>query len=235
MNAYRIACIALLLSAVTASAAEPTPGEYISDRGWGTLNISRNKGGKMGFSISSIGANGHSCSLEGAIRDGEAVLSNPAPGSSCHVSFEADQGGIDVILGQPDDCRDYCGMRATFDGRYAVPAAGCHNSERKATQAKFSQLYKSQDYDSALPVLQTMLNTCAGTLFWLEEAQIRNDLAVTYHHLQRNEECLAVVQPTINAYGTTEKEIQEALPPSDAESILPLAKAAWFNAKLCGK
>jgi hypothetical protein len=126
-------------------------------------------------------------------------------------------------------------MRAGFDGRYFVPAAGCRNSERRAAQARFGKLYKAKDYGGALPVLQNVLATCAPTLFWLEEAQTRNDIAVTLYHLDRKDECLAVLKPTIDAYGKSEKEITEGLPPTDADNILPLVKAAWYNAKLCSK
>jgi hypothetical protein len=235
MNFHRIACsVSLLLSFVQAGAAEPAPGEYIPERGWGTLSIAR-KGGNLNFSITAWGANGHSCGIDGAIRNGQAVLSDLAPGSSCQVTFRPDPGGIAVVLGQPGDCRDYCGMRASFDGRYLVPAAGCRNGERKAAQGRFGKLYKSKDYAGALPLLQNMLTNCAATLYWLEEAQIRNDIAVTLYHLDRKEECLAVLMPTIDTYGSSEKAIEESLPPTDADSILPMAKAAWYNAKLCGK
>lgn len=234
MNLNKIACIVLLtITLGQACAAEPAPGEYITERGWGELTVTRKTDGKMHFAIASIGANGHSCTVDGVIKNGRAVLDDLAPGSSCQVTFKADATGIDIVLGQPGDCRDYCGMRASFDGHYQVPAAGCRNGQRRAAQSKFAKAYGAKDYQAALALLQPVLQNCAPTLFWLEEAQIRNDLAVTLYHLGRKDECRTVLKPTIDAYGSTEDALSKELPPSDFDSLLPLAKAAWFNQGLC--
>lgn len=234
MSLNKIVCIAVLsLTIGQAGAAEPAPGEYISEHGWGDLSVMRKADGKLHFAVASMGANGHSCSVDGTIQNNRAVLDDAAPGNACHITFKSDAGGIDVVLGQADECRYYCGMRASFDGRYHVPATGCHNRERKSAQEKFAKFYGAKDYQAALSALQPVLHDCAATLFWLEEAQIRNDLAVTLCHLGRKEECRAILKPTIDAHGTTEDALREELPPTDFESWLPLAKAAWFNQGLC--
>ncbi|HEX7643354.1 MAG TPA: hypothetical protein VF472_14205 [Burkholderiaceae bacterium] len=236
MNLKRIACVVFLpLCFELAHAAEPAPGEYIAEKGRGTLTVTRGADGKMHFDISAIGANGHSCSIDGGIKEGKAVLADPVTDNPCHVSFKPDVNSIDVVLGNPSECRDYCGARAWFDGRYLVPAPGCRNRERNATEKKFARLYGSKDYQAALNILRPVLNDCAATLSWLEEAQVRNDLAVNLYHLGRKEDCLAVLKPTIDRYGTSESKLREELPPSDFESFLPLASAAWYNVKLCSR
>jgi len=236
MRFNKIACAVLLsIGFGRAIAAEPAPGEYIAQHGWGDLSVTRKADGKLHFSIKSFGVNGHSCDIDGAIRNNKAVLDDLAPGSSCQVAFKPGAGGIDVVLGQPDDCRYYCGMRASFDGRYLVPASGCRNSERKAAQGRFARLYGAKDYQGAFAALQPVLSDCAPTLFWFEEAQIRNDLSVTLYHLGRKDACVAVLKPTIDAHGTSEEALRDELPPSDFEGFLPLAKAAWHNAKLCSQ
>lgn len=232
----RLACLTVLFAAIgQAIAADPVPGEYLAEGGWGTLNIKRSAEGKLHFDIESLGANGHSCSVSGIVKSGKAVPDDADPASPCDIALKPDAGGIDVALGESSaGCRYYCGMRASFDGRYLVPAPGCRNGERKTVQTRFSHLYGVKDYQAALITLQPVLTGCAPTLLWFEEAQIRNDLAVTLYHLGRKEECLAVLKPTIDAHGKTEDELREELPPSDFESFLPLAKAAWYNRKLCG-
>ena len=174
-------------------------------------------------------------SIDYEMENNRAVLDDAAPGNACHITFKSDAGGIDVVLGQADECRYYCGMRASFDGRYLVPASGCRNSERKAAQGRFARLYGAKDYQGAFAALQPVLSDCAPTLFWFEEAQIRNDLSVTLYHLGRKDACVAVLKPTIDAHGTSEEALRDELPPSDFEGFLPLAKAAWHNAKLCSQ
>ncbi|MBV8634770.1 MAG: hypothetical protein JO002_09800, partial [Burkholderiaceae bacterium] len=195
MNSRWMTCTALLaLSLNHAWAADPAIGEYITEKGWGILKVT-GKPGALHFDIAAIGANGHSCSIEGSIKDGKAVLDDSSPDDPCHVRFQADSAGIDVVLGATGECRQYCGMRAGFDGRYLAPATGCRNRERKAAQGNFVKQYGIKNYQSALNGLLPVLNGCAATLFWLEEAQIRNDLAVTLYHLGRKEDCLAMLGP----------------------------------------
>ena len=234
MKLKYFACTALLCACFEpVIAAEPAPGEYISEKGWGTLTVTRQADGKTHFDISAIGANGHSCGIDGGIKDDRAVLADPVTDSPCRVTFKPDAKGMDVVLGEPGECREYCGARASFDGRYLIPAAGCRNRERNATEKKFAKLYGAKDYQAALNTLQPVLNDCAATLYWLEEAQLRNDLAVTLNHLGRKDECLAVLKPTLDGHARSEEELRMQLPPSDFDSFLPLAKAAWFNHKLC--
>ena len=65
-----------LLAFPHASAAEPLlqTGDYVTERGWGTLVIKRGNGGALNFKLEAMGANAHSCGLRGEIRNGRATL-----------------------------------------------------------------------------------------------------------------------------------------------------------------
>lgn len=233
--AYLLLPVSLAAGAARAQqVADPKPGSYIAERGWGSMDVVRKPDGSLHYAIESLGANGHSCTVEGNIHKGRSTPDDPVPGSDCKVSFKPAADGVEVVLDVPGSCREYCGARASFDARYLFPAPGCSDSQRKATQAAFSRLYRAKDYAAALALLQPELQTCAATLYWVENAQISNDVAVTLHHLGRDRECLAVLKPVVNGYSTTEEDLRGDLPPADFENFLPQAKAAWYNIKLCG-
>ena len=105
-----------LLSFSYSAAAEPLlqPGDYVTERGWGRLQMTRDNAEALKFSIRAIGANGHSCGLRGEIREGRALLETGDPGKNCIVQFTAVAEGVDVSSVDPQLCRYYCGARAMF-------------------------------------------------------------------------------------------------------------------------
>ena len=66
--------LALLSLAAIAAEAQVQPGVYVTEGGWGVLKVVRAKNGATTFDIEAMGGNAHSCSLDGEIRDGRAVL-----------------------------------------------------------------------------------------------------------------------------------------------------------------
>lgn len=89
---YLVAVAGALLLSVRIEAATPVPvqpGEYVTEGGWGTLTVKRGKEGAMSFSIEALAGNGHSCSLDGTIRDGVARLPALDEGKPCVVEFRA--------------------------------------------------------------------------------------------------------------------------------------------------
>jgi hypothetical protein len=188
-------------------------------------------GGAAAFEIEAQGANGHSCSLDGDIRDGRATL--PTPVGSCVVTFAAVPEGIRVGSVAPGPCRDFCGARATFEQMYLRPAPGCAPSKVKAQRDTFKRRYDARQFAEARDVLAPMLERCARTLGFFEIEWVRNDLALTLHRLKDDAGCRQVLTPLAALAKETDADIRERFPPTDAESMLAIAQATRTNLKLC--
>jgi hypothetical protein len=231
------------LPACTRAGTDPlTPGEYLTEGGWGVLTISRSETQTTHFSLEATGANGHSCSLEGDIQNDKAILpaydpDTDPPGPPCVVTFRPTAEGIDVSDNDPkndanlDACRYYCGVRAHFEGEYLIPNPGCTTEESSATHARFDQLYESHSYGEAAAVLEPLLARCSKTL-GLEGSWIANDLAITLYHLGRLADCRKTLEPLAKDLARTD---ESSLPPLDLELYLSLAKATRHNLRLCAR
>ncbi len=228
--------LAAVVMAIAAVASAPAagrglePGDYIADGGWGTLTID----GKGGFSIATVGANGHTCGLDGTLQGLTGKASpDDDPKDACLVGFAPGAGSIDVTPKTGETCNSYCGARAHFDGTYLKPPAGCADAEREATRKRFKAEYDSKAYAQAAAALSPLLNACARQLSWLDAAWIRNDLALTRHRLADDAGCLAALKPLAEDAASSDDALRENYPPSDFEDYLPIVKATRANLALC--
>jgi hypothetical protein len=208
------------------------PGEYITERGWGSLKIAAPAKGAQTFSLDSYGANAHICGLEGKIVGDRGIVDAEDGDSACFLRFVHKGSAIDVISGH-ESCRDYCGARAGFEGVYLKPAPGCESAAIKQTRGTFKTLYDRKQYRQALNLLSPLPNQCAKTLDWLESPAIVNDIAITQYKLGMRDACLKTLAPLQENAELSDDEIREGYPPSDAENYLPLVKATRTNLRLC--
>lgn len=218
----------------TAQAVTLSPGYYVTENGWGELTIRPAQGEAQPFRLDVSGANGHSCELTGQIRNGRAVLDGMVAGKPCTVSFVAADQRISVRASSFEACRMFCGNRAWFDGTYLRPPAACTPPARRATQQRFQALYKARNYAGALAELAPLLEQCSTTLAWTDAGRVRNDVAITQYHLGRLDDCRATLAPVLAQATRDEASLRDKLPPTDFDLFLPIARAAWFNARLCG-
>ena len=228
--------IAATVMAIAAVASAPAaarslePGGYIADGGWGALTID----GKGGFSISTVGANGHTCGLDGALHGLTGkVSSSDDPKDVCLIEFAPGAGSIDVTPKTGDTCSGYCGARAHFDGTYLKPSKGCADAERESTRKLFKAEYDAKAYARAAATLAPLLGACARQLSWLDAAWIRNDLALTRHRLADDSGCLAALKPLVEDASSSDDTLRENYPPSDFEDYFPIVKATRANLELC--
>ncbi|MDN6860043.1 hypothetical protein QO207_25930 [Pseudomonas sp. CAN2814] len=229
----------------TALAADTTlpAGEYLAKGGWGTLIIQKAANGQQGFSLESLGANGHSCSLDGSIRNGEANLHEDWQEGVCNVKFKWQDNGIEVSNEQNENCRGYCGARASFDGSYLKPAAGCSTEALRQTRNRFKKLYDSKDYAGAERLLAPVLSDCKTTLHWLDELATRNDLALTQAKLGQGKACRSTLESMIEdakRYSGPQDDNtaicdsgDRYLPPADCDGYLRQVRAAKTNLGWC--
>lgn len=169
--------LAAASAATQAAGPSPKPGDYIAERGMGTLHVSPIGVGGSPFTIESVGGNFHTCSLDGRIVGLKATLPAGEDPSACVVSFAPSADGIAVA--STEACQEYCGARARFDGLYLRPAQGCSASALTATRATFKRLYDRKQFAQAFAALSPVLSTCARTLDRYENAEILNDIAIT--------------------------------------------------------
>ena len=209
------------------------PGEYIGEGGSGLLKIEPAAGGAQKFTLEAYGANGHSCSVDGALRGRQARVPTEDKEPPCVIDFKAKGDGLDIST-QSNTCGYFCGARARFEGVYLKPAPGCATAEVKRTRTVFKQQYDRKAYAEARGTLAPVLEKCAKTLGSEDDSWIRNDLAITAYRLGDMAECKRVLEPLKELASNSYKEIREGFPPADAEVQLRLAKAARANLKLCG-
>ena len=122
----RVAFAALLVTAA-AHAANPVPGHYVAEGGWGYLDIKQPAAKGQPFKLESVGSNAHTCELEGFVKNGRAVLESSLAGKTCTVVFTPSAGAVTVAAVADEPCRDYCGMRAWFAGTYLLPPSDFDN------------------------------------------------------------------------------------------------------------
>lgn len=241
---YLVAVAGALLLSVRIEAATPVPvqpGEYVTEGGWGTLTVKRGKEGAMSFSIEALAGNGHSCSLDGTIRDGVARLPALDEGKPCVVEFRAKTIGTGgKLLGievqersEPQLCRYFCGARADFNGAYLTPPRGCRPSTIKDSRRAFIEAYQRKEYARAESWLAPLMVNCAQVIEPLSTYNIRNDLAITYYHLGERAACLRMLGPMSAILNASVAKIQGDYPPTDADNLLAVRKAGLTNRALC--
>ncbi|MBP1709904.1 MAG: hypothetical protein H6Q49_106 [Deltaproteobacteria bacterium] len=231
---FFIACI-MLMTGVTqgiAQDAQIQSGRYIREGGSGSLIIKQGKTGALSFVIETVGANGHTCGLEGNILNGKATLESFDAGKPCIVNFLPKDSGVNVTVND-SECQYYCGVRATFAGLYLIPIRGCDPLEIRKARNEFKRLYDKKVYDQAGAKLEKILRDCVNTLDWLETGWIRNDLAITQYKLNDLQGCWQTLQPLATDAARTDEDVRNDYPPSDADMYLPIVRAARTNLKLC--
>lgn len=220
----------VLLGANLASAQVSTPaeGEYvISDGAWGTLQVQPR--GK--FSIETTGANAHVCGLDGVIVDGKSKIGK----SACQVSFKTEGQDVKVSTNGADACRDFCGMRAWFEGVYRKPEPLCMRKSIEDSRKKFKKSYVAKDYAAALALIQPIATQCKPYLHWIDSAWVLNDMALTQFKLGDRAACIKTLQDLAPEAAKSDKEIIGSYPPSDSDAYLPVVQATRTNLRLCNK
>ncbi len=234
-------CAALLISTAAlllmspAAHAQIKPGEYVSGGGLGVLHITPDKGGALRFQLDVRGANFHICELSGVIRNGESRMDDSTHEKlPCIVTFKSQKSGIAVESKHERTCSTYCGARAHFEGTYAMPPVGCAPSQVNQMRNRFKAAYDKKLFAEARALLAPIVDKCSGTLSDLDEAWVRNDLALTQHRAGDSAACRITLKPWLELARTPDETIRGDYPPSDADAMLRIAQATRANMKLCG-
>lgn len=220
----RLALASLAMLAAGVAQAQVKPGTYFMADGGGTMKIAANA-----FDISSGGAPGI-CTIKGKVTGMTGLATDE---DECRIQFRATKDGYEVIAKTPEECRSYCGAHADFVGRYYRPAPGCDDSGRKASRATFRAAYEAKDYAKAETIIAGQLRACAKTLQPIEAAGVRNDLAITLHHLGRKAECVKVLEPLAEEVAQKDEEIEGRYTAAQWAVYKSYVKATRANLSLC--
>lgn len=225
LPALLAAILASHIGLASAQISTPSPGTYVRQGGGGDLVVRAD--GK--FNIQTVGANGHTCGLEGTIANGQARMAN----SACTVDFTSVGQRVTVATSTVDACRDFCGMRAWFGGDYLRPTPGCTDKAIAASRRNFKRAYDAKDYRLALTTLAPVLQDCDAVLTGVTKGWLRNDLALAQLRAGDAAACRQTLAPLAEEAGKTDQELREIYPPTDADMVLPMLKAARTNLRLC--
>ncbi|WP_448121020.1 hypothetical protein [Xanthomonas arboricola] len=248
-----LACLASMALATTPCLAQPpagapefaptlddpaasvalVPGEYITEKGWGHLLLTRHKQ-SLRFSLESITSQAM-CFLEGVIDGRQGIATSETGLTDCQVQFANTAEGVNVTTTTPVECKSLCGYNGGFEAPYLRAKDGCSRNALARTRAAFQQHYDRKDYRTALTTLSPVLAQCGPTLEWEEEGEIRNNLAITQYKNALYAQCLE----TLNAYAedaaTDDDAVMENWPPVLADRYLAIVRAARTNLALCRK
>jgi hypothetical protein len=209
------------------------PGEYVTEKGWGRLQLIEHEG-TLTFAIESVTGEDY-CTLHGAIQADIGTADDDSDSAACAVKFTDTTQGIEVAATTPTVCRRSCGYNGNFEGHYLKVVDGCSRSNLDRAREAFKHQYDSKDYTAALTTLSPALKDCLPTLEWEEEGQIRNDLAITQYKNGLYAECLATLDTYINDADKDDDAVTEGWTPALADRYLAIIHAARTNISLCRK
>ncbi|AKJ29659.1 hypothetical protein [Caldimonas brevitalea] len=214
------------------------PGEYVTEKGWGHLSLQRSRNGQLNFSLTAVGANAHTCDLDGEIGSrGQTVLvdDSGATDGACVIDFRARGRDVEVRHNNAPSCASHCGARARFEGLYLRPSPSCHPARRDKTRAAFKRLYDAGEYARAAALLQPVIEQCAPLLSWTEAGWLRNDLALAKYRKGDRAGCQAMLAPLAGDAGKTDTELREqwAAEPMLEDTYFGVVRATRTNLGLC--
>ncbi|MDO9359733.1 MAG: hypothetical protein Q7T70_12170 [Polaromonas sp.] len=224
-----LATLALLGTGFALSqTSTPTPGSYvINDGAWGTLQI----GPQGKFQIETVGPNAHICGLDGVMTDGKSKLK----GSNCEVQFSLEGQDVRVTPRPPEACKEFCGMRAWFEGVYKKPPPPCTRQSIAQARKKFKKEYVAKSYSEALSTLSPVVTQCQDFLHKVDWAWVLNDLALTQLRLGDSKACIRTLQSLAADAALSDEAIMQKYPPADADAYVPVMGATRTNLKLCSR
>lgn len=232
------ACAYLFMCQSNALADQIQEGNYYRQGGGGLLVIKKHQSGSSYFSIETTGGNAHTCSLEGIATNWTANLPGLSSRDRCTIKFLKNKDGIEVLSDEREShtaCRDFCGMRAMFNGLYIKPSHGCTTNERSKKRGQFDKLYRAKSYTQAASIIKDTIEHCSNIMDWLELDRARNDYAITLYHLGRKDECLTTLRLTRAYELSGVDELRESYPPTDFDNYVSIAKSTWHNTKICSQ
>lgn len=225
------AVLALAMCITHAAAAPLAAGEYVTEGAWGALNIKRPIAGSQVFALSTRTLDGHACTAHGSIVEARATLLIPGQPQPCVIDFAPGAAGVNVKAGAA--CSALCDADVGMTGAYLRPEPACTRAAVRRARNVFLADYRRREYAQARARLQPVLERCARTLYYFDEANIRNDLAITYYHLGDRAACQRVLEPLRESAQSGDDRLRARLPQGTAQNYLRFVGHTRHNLALC--
>ncbi|WP_235872735.1 hypothetical protein [Pseudoxanthomonas winnipegensis] len=210
------------------------PGHYVTEKGWGHLDIVPSDRG-LRFALETVTGE-DICSLQGEIAGDRGTAAPERGEAPCVVRFKASVGGgIGVAPVTATQCKTFCGYNGGFEGQYLSVPDTCSDAGLNAARQQFKNLYEAKQYKQALEVLSPVFAKCLPTLTWEQEGELRNDLAITQHHNGMDRQCLATLAPYAEDAAKDDDAVMDAWPPALVDRYLGIVRSARTNLHLCQK
>lgn len=232
--ALALLALCTVVSPVRAAAASISPGEYISLHGATNLSIEPSKSpvGLQHYQFTENGLDGTTCTVQNTISKERSYPNSLLPGKLCVIRFWEHEDYLEVRL-EADACKNSCGKDAHVNGFYHIPAIGCDDVSRQRSREDFKRLYDNNEYEAALSLLNPLVTACSLTMRDTESAEIKNDIAITQFHLGRLSDCRKTLDGISYHKLKNEVELKRKLSALEFDTYLPIARATWYNFKLC--
>lgn len=202
-------------------------GTYLGVGSESEVVIETNDQGNQRFSMNVL-SGGHVCmDVTGSITENQGLVDDEEELGQCRLSFHQNNHILNVGIETYEECRQYCGMRATLEGSYRIPPQPCTSGAIAMQRQRFQSLYDQKQYQEAENILNKLLNQCDFYFDFVARDAIRNDLALTLYHQGQPGLCIEVLSSTValdqNLY----------LPLTEQEMYEDTEKAIRFNWELC--
>jgi hypothetical protein len=224
----------LLFAAAPVRAGLDLPaGQFATEGGWGRLTVHEGLEGRMRFDLLAVGANAHTCALDGDI-DGNLARLEPADGETCILSIDTIDDGLRVAVRDgAEACRWYCGARAEFVGDYFLLPDTCADDVVEGTRRQFKARYDCRDYAVAVAELDAVATQCGRFLGEITRGWIASDIAIALKHQGDLAGCRERLAPYAELAALSAEDIESAYPPAEAPDYARLARAVRTNLMLC--
>lgn len=222
---FAVSCFFFFSSIASSSVLD---GTYIGAGSESEVVIETEPEGEQRFLMNII-SGGHVCmDVAGTIKGDQGFVDDEEELGQCALTFRQSSHILNVSVDTYEECRLYCGMRATLEGTFRIPPQSCTLNAIAAQRSEFKKLYDQKEYKYAENILNRVLNQCDFYLDFVQRDSIRNDLALTLYHQDEPELCIEVLSSTValdqNVY----------LPPMEQDAYADTESAIRFNWGLCG-
>ena len=187
--------------AVAPAASAVAPGLYAKPQRWETVSVTQTPTGlrvELSQIVHHVCGFGADVDRAGRLRFLEVDSDTQ---KRCDVRLKKSATGIELVDRDCEDLRSIglCGASAGIElGAYTFVPPACAPDPVSRTRKTHKALYDQKELAAARDVLAPVLRDCTAFLRDDEAAWIRNDLAITLHHLGDDDGCRATLAPVAN-------------------------------------